>query len=142
MNNKEIHEVFALFAKAKGKEAKKQVLLDNISYALLDVIRGSIDSTVVWLLPEGAPPYTANKEESTPSSLLKQNKMFAYFAKGGSGQGLTQMRREQLFIGVLEGIHPLDAKIVITMISKKVPVKGLTRALVNEVFPALLQDNK
>ena len=141
MRHLEIHEVFDAFTAAKGNKAKQAVLRDNISYALLDVIRGSMDKTIVWMVPEGAPPYTPCIPESVPSGLLKQNKNFIYFVKGGKGMSFAQSKREQIFIGLLEGIHPLDAEIVIAMIGKKKLVKGLTRAMVNEVFPALLKDN-
>ena len=141
MRRRDIHEILEEFAKAKGKPAKMEVLRLNNSPALQDVIRGSMDKPITWMLPEGTPPFTEAPAGSVPSNLQKQNKMFTYFVKGGKGTNFKQMKREQIFIGVLEGIHPLDAQIVISMINKKVPVKGLTRAIVNEVFPHLLQDN-
>jgi hypothetical protein len=45
-----------------------------------------------------------------------------------------------MFIGLIEGIHPEDAKLVIGMIAKN-PPKGLTRPLVKEAFPGLLRDD-
>ena len=48
-------------------------------------------------------------------------------------------KRENIFIGLIEGIHPSDAKLVIDMINKRVP-KGLTREIVQEAFPGLLKD--
>ena len=50
-----------------------------------------------------------------------------------------KMKREQIFIGILEGVHPEDAKLVIGMINKdKIP--GISRPVVEEAFPKLLQD--
>jgi len=43
-----------------------------------------------------------------------------------------------LFIEMLETIHPEDAKILLNMIQKKPPVKGLTEKVVKEAFPDLL----
>jgi|SRR6056297_1809368 len=135
-----VYEVLDEVAKAKSKKDKVQILKNNDSGALRDVIRGSLDKTIVWLLPEGdAPPYTPNRPESVPSNLLKECMKFAYFAKGGKGPKLMQVRREQMFIGVLESIHPKDAEIVVDMINKK-PPKGVTRQVVKEAFPGLLQD--
>jgi len=47
------------------------------------------------------------------------------------------MKREQIFIGVLEAVHPKDAELVISMINKKSPVKGLTLKIAQEAFPDL-----
>ena len=52
---------------------------------------------------------------------------------------MQKYRREQIFIGILEGVHPEDAKLVISMINKQ-NIKGLTRPVVEEAFPGLLQD--
>jgi hypothetical protein len=39
---------------------------------------------------------------------------------------------------MLESIHAEDALIVLDMVAKKSPVKGLTKKLVLEAFPKLL----
>ena len=52
---------------------------------------------------------------------------------------MQKYKREQIFIGILEGVHPEDAKIVISMINKQ-NIKGLSRPVVEEAFPGLLQD--
>jgi hypothetical protein len=48
------------------------------------------------------------------------------------------MRRETKFIQLLESIHAEDAIIVLNMVAKKAPVKGLTKKIVEEAFPNLL----
>jgi len=134
-----IHEVIELVEKQKTKADKVKVLKEYETWALKDIIRGSMDSTLTWNLPVGAPPYTASRPESTPTTLLKENAKFKYFVKGGPGSKLSSVKREQIFIGVLENIHPDDAKLVIDMINKT-PPKGLTRPIVKEAFPGLLRD--
>ena len=47
------------------------------------------------------------------------------------------MKRESIFIGLLEGIHPADAEVVLDMIAKK-PPKGITKKLAEEAFSGLL----
>jgi hypothetical protein len=136
-----IHEIISLVNKKKTKSEKVKTLKENESWALKDVLRGSMDSTVTWNLPTGAPPYKPNKPESTPANLLRENTKFKYFVTGGPGTKLPSFKREQMYIGLLEGIHPEDALIVIDMIAKK-PPKGLSRSLVNEAFPGLLRDEK
>ena len=136
-----IHEVLTECVKKRAKADKIKVLQDNDSWALRDVLRGAMDSTVQWDLPPGAPPYTPNKPESVPSNLLKENVKFKYFIKNGPGKDLMNVKREKIFIGLLESIHPEDAKLVIKVIQKETPlVKGLTRPVVEEAFPGLLKD--
>lgn len=135
-----VYEVFEKYSKARSKEERIAVLKDNESWWLKDIIRGTMDDTVRWNLPAGAPPYTENKPESAPSQLSKQHKKFVNFVVGGPGDNMNGIRRERLFIEILEAIHPEDAKLVIAMISKKKTVKKLTRPIVNEAFPGLLKD--
>ena len=52
---------------------------------------------------------------------------------------MQKYKREQIFIGMLEGVHPEDAKIIIAMINKQ-NIKGLSRPVVEEAFPGLLED--
>jgi len=134
-----VFEVFEEMNKKPKKADKIKVLKENETWALKDIIRGSMDSTVKWNLPTGAPPYTAALEQSHAANLLRENKKFAYFAKGGPGDELPAYKRENLFIGILEGVHPKDAELVIGMINKEKP-KGLTRPIVEEAFPGLLRD--
>jgi len=140
VTNLMVHEVLEAVSKKKSKAEKIKVLKDNESWALKDIIRGSMDSTVKWNLPEGTPPYKPSRAESAPTNLLKENSKFANFVQGGKGSKLPAFKREQMFIGLIEGIHPEDAKLVVDMINKKTP-KGLTRPLVKEAFPGLLRDD-
>lgn len=137
---KEIFEIFEEFEKQTTKTKRKEVLLkyENVA-ALKDVLRGTFDDSLQFLLPEGKPPYTPNRPESTPSSLLRKHKDFGYFVKGGLGTEMPDYKREKLFINLLESVHPDDALIVLSMVSKTSPVKFLTKKLVQEAFPNLLK---
>ena len=134
-----VYEVIDKVKSQKKKADKVQVLKDNESWALKDIIRGTFDSSVLWNLPAGSPPYTPATEQSHPSNLLRENKQFRYFVKGGPGDKLPAHKRENIFIGLIEGVHPKDAELVISMINKEKP-KGLTRPVVEEAFPGLLVD--
>jgi len=136
---KYILEVLEEAQKKRTKAEKIEVLKKNESWALKDVLRGTFDSIVQWELPEGTPPYTASEPHNHPTNLLRENTKFAYFVKGGKSGQMPKFKRERLFIGVLEGIHPEDAKVVIDMINKK-PPKYITRPIVEEAFPGLLKD--
>jgi len=48
-----------------------------------------------------------------------------------------QIKRESLFIDLLESIHPEEAKLVCSVKDKKIPYKGITKKLVKEALPNL-----
>lgn len=137
----EVFEILEKVENAKTKKDKIAVLQANDVMPLLDVLRGTFDETIQWNLPGGTPPYTPNNEESYPSSLLRQHRNFKYFVKGlRESSRLNPIRRERMFIDILEAIHPKDAELLVSMINKKSPMKGLTKSLVKEAFPQLIRD--
>jgi hypothetical protein len=134
----DVYEVFELFEKATTRKDKIAVLKLHESWAIKDVIKGALDPKIEWLLPKGDVPYTACEAHSTPSTLLRKNKDFRYVVKGGTGGQMPAVKREKIFLGIVESIHPKDAELVCSMINKKLPVKGLTVKLVQEAYPELL----
>lgn len=131
----QIYEVLEQTASKRHKAQKIEFLQNNESWALKDVLRGTYDDTVRWNLPVGAPPFTAAPEHSHPSSLLRENKNFGYFAVGGPD--MPSYKRERVFISILEGVHPKDAEIVVNMVNKK-PLDGISKPIVEEAFPGLI----
>ena len=130
------HLVMEDFTKAKSKAEKIAVLRSNESWALKDILKGSLDPKVKWHLPEGAPPYQPSSHSEPMASIFRENTKFRYFVKNNN-INISQIKREQIFIGVLEAVHPKDAELVISMINKKSPVKGLTYKIAQEAFPDL-----
>ena len=140
MIEQEVFEIFEDFVKLKNRKDKIQFIREkgNLVPAVKDVIRGAFDDRLTFLLPEGKPPYTPNRPESVPSSLRKLHRDFGVFVVGAKSAGMTKMHIEQKFIQMLESIHAEDALIVLDMVAKKPPVKGLTVKIVQEAFPDLL----
>jgi len=134
----DVYEVFELFEKAKTRAEKIEVLKKHESWALKDILKGALDPKIEWLLPKGEVPYTPAEAHNAPSSLLRKNRDFRYVVKGGAGGQMPSFKREKIFLGIVESIHPEDAKLVCGMINKKLPVKGLTNKIVEEAFPGLL----
>lgn len=137
---RQVHEIFEQFEKAKNRHDKIKVLKNHEQVAALkDVLRGIFDDRIQWNLPGGAPPYVENNPDTSPSTLLKQHMKFKYFVKGlRESENMIKFKREKMFIDVLESIHPEDAKILVSMINKKNPVKGLTKKIVQEAYPNLI----
>jgi hypothetical protein len=132
-----VYEIIDLVRKQKTKKEKVDILKANESWALKDILRGTYDPRVQWNIPEGQPPFRPSREESVPGNLLRENTKFRYFVKGGEGDKLPKVKREAMFLGLLEGIHPKDAELVIAMINKTA-INGIAKSIVKEAFPGLL----
>lgn len=138
---KYVFEVINEAKSAKSKKEKLEILKKNESWALKDILRGTLDPRIRWKLPEGEVPYTPCQEHNAPSNLLKRNTQFKYFVEGNpQTANMPQYKRESIFIGLLESIHPEDAELVVSMINKKAFGGGITPKLVNEAFPNLVKD--
>ena len=71
--------------------------------------------------------------------MLNQNKKFRFFVKGRQGDTMPKVKREKIFLDMVETIHPKDAELVCAMINKKLKVKGITKKLVQEAYPGLIK---
>ena len=137
---KEVYQILELVESAKSRQDKIKVLRDNNIMALRDVLQGTFDPAIQFKLPEGTPPFNANEPNTAPSSLLRHHRFFKYFVEGvRECEKLNNAKREKMFIETLEAIHPADAEIVIKMVAKKTPLKGLTKKLVQEALPDLIR---
>lgn len=138
-------EVFEILDKVvNAKEDKERVAIlkqySEVMY-LRDVLQGTFDSAIQWNLPAGTPPYTPNEERSTPSSLARHHRKFKYFVKGlRDSERLDKIKRERMFIEILEAVHHQDAAILVSMINKTSPVDVLTVKIVKEAMPDLIRD--
>ena len=135
-----LYEIFEKVNKQRHKADKIKVLKENESWALKDVIKGSMDSKIKWKLPGGTPPYNPSEAHNHPATLHREHKNFVYFVSGQRQcETLPAYKREKIFLGMLESVHPEDATLVINMVNKNTP-KGITRPIVEEAFPGLLSD--
>jgi hypothetical protein len=135
----QVYEILDQVSKKRAKKDKIQVLQENEMMALRDVLRGTFDDIIQWNLPSGPVPYTPASEETPANSLLKTHMNFKYFVKGLlESERLTPVKREKMFIDMCESVHPRDAEVLVAMINKNPPVKGITKTLVKEAFPDLI----
>ena len=137
----QVYETLDKVSKAKSRTDKVSILQKESSNALRDVLRGTFDNRIQWNLPAGHVPYNPSSEESPPTTLLKQHMNFKYFVKGlRESERLTSLKREKLFLDMVDPPHPRDAELIVTMINKKPPLKGITKKLVQEAFPDLIHE--
>ena len=108
-----VHEVLELVDKQRSKAKKIDILREYADDALKAILIWNFDPTAISVLPEGPVPY---KENEVPigtdhTSLRREWKNLYHFLKGGNDT-LSTMRRETMFIQMLEGLHPEEAKII------------------------------
>jgi hypothetical protein len=64
-----------------------------------------------FILPEGDPPYRKDDapQGMTPSNMMQEIRRFYIFLR----KDLTPIKREGLFISMLEGLHPKEAEVLL-----------------------------
>lgn len=133
-----ISEIFKKIEETPSKKDRLAILQGNKdNSAMIQVLKHALDPKIEFILPEGAPPYKPSEFVEDKFRLYNQVRKFYLFVKGGN-DGVHPVKRERLFIELLESIDPEDAKLVIAMKDKKIPYKGLTTKLVQEAFPGLI----
>tara|TARA_B100000902_G_scaffold170678_1_gene165082 strand:+ start:412 stop:930 length:519 start_codon:yes stop_codon:yes gene_type:complete len=132
-----ISEIFTKINNAKDKPKKVEVLKQYDTPGMRMILKGAFDPKIEWDLPPGTPPYIANEAPAgTEHTYLEvEAKRLYNFAKGGNDQ-LNQIRKETLFIQMLEGLHADEAKVLIDIKNKSLnkTYKGLTSEMVKEAF--------
>ena len=69
------------------------------------------------------------------TTIRKEWTKFYNFCKGGN-DSLKSLRRETMFIQILEGLHPLDAEILCLVKDKELGTKyKITKEIVSEAYP-------
>jgi len=105
--------------------------------ALRLIFEHAFDPDKKFFLPEGDPPF---KEDSapigmSPANLHMEAKKLYVFCR----EDLNKLRRESLFIQLLEGLHPLESKLILAIKDQKLTkmYPKITYKLVSETFPSI-----
>lgn len=96
-----------------------------------------LNPNIKWLLPEGDPPYKPAGYVDIEGRLLPELRKMYLFIEGGN-PNLSPLRRETLFIQLLESVDPKDAKLILAMKNRKIPFKGLNKKMIQQAFPDLI----
>lgn len=107
--------------------------------ALRQIVKYTFDPNIVWDLPDTDPPYKPCPFPGQEMRLMSEVRRLYLFIKGGN-PNLTRLKKESLYIELLESIHPEDAILLNSCKNKKLPYKGLTVKLFKEAFPDLIEE--
>lgn len=137
-----ISEVLEAVSKTQSRKEKIQILRDNNTLALRDILKGAFDDTVEFILPAGAPPIDEDDKSRYDAMipLIQETKKFRYFVKGGPGEQVNKMRREKMFVDLLYRIDTKEVPVVCAMKDKTLGelYKTVTKKLIQEAFPGLI----
>lgn len=132
-------EVLSELPKKKTKADKVAWLRENENAPFRNVLRLIYDESIEFLLPDTAPPWSENKfEDEAKTMLYREARRLKIFIKGGGYDDMKSIKREQLFIKLLEDIDNDDAKLLAHNMLSHTKVKGLTLPTLLEAFPDLL----
>ena len=165
-------EVLNLASKQRSNAKKVELLKRYEHPSLKAIFIWNFDESIVSVLPSGEVPYAATSEQNSfsgtlsekiedavskmgemgsnslgsqdqgRSSIRKEYQKFYNFIIGGN-DSLSSLRRESMFINILQGLHPLEAEILILVKDKKLDTKyKITKQIVAEAYPDIKWGNR
>lgn len=158
-----VFEILELASSQKTAAKKVEVLKKYEHDSLKSIFIWNFDSTVLSLLPVGEVPYANADEQSVYSGTLSENlskeaaggesatgqdlnargktslrreyQNLYHYVKGGN-DSLSKIRREMMFINLLQGLHPKEAEVLIFTKDKRLTDKyKITFENVKEAYP-------
>jgi len=163
-----VFEVFDIVSKQKTNAKKVEALQKFAHPCIKSLFIWNFDDTIKSALPPGDVPYAAvdemdsfkgtlsekiadavekmgelgtrslGSQDQGRSSIRKEYQRFYNFVKGGN-DGLSSLRRETMFINVLQGLHPLEAEIICLVKDKRLEEKyKISKQNVSDAYPDII----
>ena len=120
----------------EDKAAHGLKVFSETNAAVPRVCQWYFDSKINSTLPEGATPYNKNDapaSDLTETQLRFEFRKFRYFVT----EEVAQVRRETMWIELLEGIPNKEAEMIDLVKDGKWPFKNVTLDIVKKAFPNL-----
>ncbi len=164
-----VFEILDLVSKQRTKAKKVAVLQRYGDLSLKQILKWNYDTSIVSVLPEGEVPYGKFEDDAKTSGNLtkkitlevrrmhetgsfslgssdkqghttirREARNFYRFVRGGQ-DSLSSLRRETMFINILEGLHPLEAEILVLVKDGKLEeAYNISKDVVSEAFPDII----
>ena len=139
-----VTEILQKVSSAKTKKEKVDLLQEYNNNGLRSILIINFDESLQFLLPDGVVAFKPNDAPAgTDHTRLDSEYRGLYrFFKGGDSS-LKSMRREQLFVQLLEGLHKDEAEMLVLACNKELQSKyRVTKAVVSEAFPQIEWGNR
>ena len=166
-------EILDLASRQRTKAKKVEVLQKHACPQLQMLLIWNFDESVLSELPEGDVPYgeqdemvkyngtlseslaeksrdmyengnfsLGNTDAAAHTTIRAQAKNFYHFVRGGN-PGLSKMRRESMFINLLQSVHPLEAELLVLAKDGLIGESyKITQEVVAEAYPEIQWGNR
>lgn len=165
-------ELFNLVSKQRSNVKKVELLKKYEDPSIKALLIWNFDESLISALPEGDVPYAATSEQNSfngtlsekigdavdkmaelnsnslgsqdqgYSTIRKEYVRFYNFIRGGN-DSLSSLRRETMFINILQGLHPLEAEILCLVKDKKLETKyKISKQNVSDAYPDIIWGNR
>lgn len=141
LNKMTLPEIFSHISELKPAERKNAVVqIARLVPQVKELLRINFNKSVKFDLPKGNPPYTPLNipEDFGYNRLRVEMRKFKYFFVASS-PNLNQIKRESIFIEMLESVSPEEAKLILAVKDKKLKYKGVTRKLMEDTIPEIFE---
>lgn len=164
-----VFEVLDAVSKQRTKAKKVEVLQRYGDLSLKMILKWNFDTSIKSALPEGEVPYNdfddqnnsvvtlsgkisdevrrmhdtgsfslGSSDKQGHTTVRREARHFYRFVRGGD-DAMNQVRRETMFINVLQGLHPLEAEIIVLVKDGNLEdAYKITRDVVEEAFPDII----
>lgn len=133
-----VSELFALVEKAESRDQKIDLLRKNDCGILRFILSLNFNPDFNLTLPEGAPPY--KKDSNRPIGYQQttlQNEWRRMYIWQDPNINLTRLKKESLFIEMLEGLHYTEADLLCASKDGNLETiyKSITEDLIRDAYP-------
>jgi hypothetical protein len=164
-----VFEVLDAVSKQRTKAKKVEVLQRYGDLSLKMILKWNFDTSIKSALPEGEVPYNdfddqnnsvvtlsgkisdevrrmhdtgsfslGSSDKQGHTTVRREARHFYRFVRGGD-DAMNQVRRETMFINVLQGLHPLEAEIIVLVKDGNLEdAYKITRDVVEEAYPDII----
>ena len=149
--NPMVYEILEAVDSEKIKAKKLDILRTHGDDSFKMVMIWNFDESVISVLPEGSVPYQpvegdvqASREQGVPQRTTIRNsaRQFYRFVKGGD-DALNKIKRESIFINILQTLPQPEAEILVLVKDKALNTKyNITKELVAEAYPEITWGNR
>lgn len=137
-----IYEIFDEFSSKTTKQERLEVLEKYKSHTFLQFLKNAFDPNIKYYVTKFPDNYI-EPDNTLPGiryAGIESELRRAYLFQVGNptADSLSESKRNQLLVQLLESFEPREADFFIRMLTKNLKVPFLTTNLINEAFPNLL----
>lgn len=137
----QVFEILDKLEKIVDVDNKVEWLVENFSdhKPLQYILKWNFCDSVQSVIPDGIPPYNTEEQDGpSRSSLWSYLNVFPVFVRSVQSQKMPALKREQIFIEMLESLDNAEAELMCLVKDKKMTEKwAISLGVAQRAFPAL-----